>query len=424
MSSSSIVVVDINTIYQPIFTFIKKSYLQREGSLSSDLRKIFYILNKKQFTQLGDLSTRMTDQLWQKLVSNNGWSHVCLRECYVYSLLLSTLYHVGQNNNEKAIEQLDTSFIMGAPKSLIIPIIKSISTSISTNNNDDTSIIPMIKYDELNIELPKINNQIIILENPTVEYVLENHLKKNLPCVIKSNETMQWPCIEKWKDLNYFINNFGNRLVPIEIGHNKLYKSMDEIGQLGELKTKQPEWSEKVIKMKEFVEKYLVPSSLTNEIPKTSEEVGYLAQHNLVEQIPELCDHFSKSQYLPKSSDLSPHSWFGTNNTITPLHYDSYDNYLTQIVGHKYVRLYEPSQTPNLYIKETNNTSVALQGNMTMLDIENASPQDFPLFAQAKYTETILSPGDMLFIPSNCWHYVRSLSNSSSLSFWFYVDDQ
>jgi len=36
-----------------------------------------------------------------------------------------------------------------------------------------------------------------------------------------------------------------------------------------------------------------------------------------------------------------------------------------------------------------------------------------------RYSEAILAPGDMLFIPSKHWHYVRSLSPSFSVNFWF-----
>jgi lysine-specific demethylase 8 len=51
--------------------------------------------------------------------------------------------------------------------------------------------------------------------------------------------------------------------------------------------------------------------------------------------------------------------------------------------------------------------------------VEHTDPDAHPLFLQAKYTETILAPGDMLFIPKSHWHYVRSLSTSVSINFWF-----
>ena len=43
----------------------------------------------------------------------------------------------------------------------------------------------------------------------------------------------------------------------------------------------------------------------------------------------------------------------------------------------------------------------------------------YPLFLDAPYFETILEPGECLFIPRSWWHYVRSLSVSFSVSFWW-----
>lgn len=59
------------------------------------------------------------------------------------------------------------------------------------------------------------------------------------------------------------------------------------------------------------------------------------------------------------------------------------------------------------------------QGNTSLVEVEAPDATRFPLFASATYTETILRPGDTLFIPRKCWHYVRSLSTSISVNFWF-----
>ena len=42
-----------------------------------------------------------------------------------------------------------------------------------------------------------------------------------------------------------------------------------------------------------------------------------------------------------------------------------------------------------------------------------------PRFARARCTEAVLGPGEMLFIPAGTWHYVRSLTPSLSVNFWF-----
>lgn len=45
--------------------------------------------------------------------------------------------------------------------------------------------------------------------------------------------------------------------------------------------------------------------------------------------------------------------------------------------------------------------------------------QVHPDFSEAPFVEAILGPGDMLFIPKKWWHYVRSLTTSISVNFWF-----
>jgi lysine-specific demethylase 8 len=48
-------------------------------------------------------------------------------------------------------------------------------------------------------------------------------------------------------------------------------------------------------------------------------------------------------------------------------------------------------------------------------DFENL----FPYFRKATYVEGILAPGECLYLPVGWWHYIRSLTPSFSVSFWF-----
>ena len=50
-------------------------------------------------------------------------------------------------------------------------------------------------------------------------------------------------------------------------------------------------------------------------------------------------------------------------------------------------------------------------------DAERPDLERYPLFSQAEYYETILRPGDAVYIPAGCWHYVRALTRSVSLNF-------
>lgn len=102
-------------------------------------------------------------------------------------------------------------------------------------------------------------------------------------------------------------------------------------------------------------------------------QTGYLAQHNLFEQIPSLRLDISipdycyipppppvasspfynahsepgnggngKDEGTKKLEDVVLNAWFGPAGTISPLHVDPYHNLLCQVVGRKYVRLYPP----------------------------------------------------------------------------------
>jgi len=58
-------------------------------------------------------------------------------------------------------------------------------------------------------------------------------------------------------------------------------------------------------------------------------------------------------------------------------------------------------------------------GETSLVDAENPDHELFPLFASAPYLECILQKGEVLYMPPRWWHYVRSLSLSFSVSFWW-----
>lgn len=210
------------------------------------------------------------------------------------------------------------------------------------------------------------------------------------------------------RDFGWWVEHYGYRVVPIEVG--SMSTGM----------------SEKILTLREFVETYLEPSverglwSLEDScLAAQTQHVAYLAQHAMLDQMPSLCEgvNIKAPNLCGEGGPTQVNVWMGTGGTRTPLHFDTYDNWLVQLVGVKYVRIYARDETKNLYVSK--DASYASQGNMSDLECELEDYNDHPLAKTARYQEVVLFPGDCLFLPAGCWHYVRSLSTSISINFWF-----
>ena len=145
-------------------------------------------------------------------------------------------------------------------------------------------------------------------------------------------------------------------------------------------------------------------------------QCGYIAQHTILDQIPELRQDMPQPDYLcAAEEEIRTHFFFGPKGTVTPLHYDPYHNVLVQVVGYKYIRLYSPEHSVHLAPRDgmANNTSLPK-------DILTAEKAAFPHeFLTLPYWEAVLGPGDVLYLPLRYWHFVKSLSISISVAFHF-----
>ena len=282
---------------------------------------------------------------------------------------------------------------------------------------------------------------------PVLEF--EKYLEARKGPLVIRKALEHWPALHErpWRSPSYLMERTfgGRRLVPVELG-----RSYTEEG-----------WGQKILTFGDFMEKYLIrdterpySSALKHDrrLMNSSDDtaindkedeaagklrIGYLAQHDLFSQIPSLRKDISipdycftdpppptetetKDQKTPHLDEPLLNAWFGPAGTVSPLHTDPYYNILCQVVGKKYVRLYNPDQTDNLYpkgveggINMSNTSELDVGGNKDEL------LQKFPLFHEARYVETILEEGQCLYIPVGWWHYVRSMTVSFSVSFWW-----
>ncbi|OCK84098.1 jumonji domain-containing 5 [Lepidopterella palustris CBS 459.81] len=303
---------------------------------------------------------------------------------------------------------------------------------------------------------PTLRFSILRVHNLSLE-AFQTHLSSGAsptPLIITDALT-HWPALSsrKWTYPSYLLSLTldGRRLVPVEIG-----RSYTDTG-----------WGQRIITFREFMTTYMFPpppspSIKTPPSPAEPPQTGYLAQHDLLTQIPSFRADICIPDYcytdppppspsypipgppVPQLDEPLLNAWFGPAGTISPLHTDPYHNILTQVVGTKYIRLYAPSQTRKLYPRGTDENGVDM-GNTSFVDVgqamslfpaeadaESGSSEDaeilerrrefearFPLFKDAEYVEGVLGPGECLYIPVGWWHYVKSLGPSFSVSFWW-----
>lgn len=227
------------------------------------------------------------------------------------------------------------------------------------------------------------------------------YFKTDTPVVLKGRAA-GWPAYEKWARASFWVQTVGPRTFPIELDNSATSESLVE----------------EPMTMQEFVRSYLQ----TDDAGKNSaNKVAYLAQHDIFDRIPVLLDDVTVPEECLECGGVEKaNCWIGTAGTITPLHFDTYDNLLCQIVGCKYVKLFSREQTPFLYCESGRDSSgTRAQKNISAVDVENPDLAKFPEMAKAVGHDVVLYPGDVLFIPQRYWHYVRSLSPSVSVNFWF-----
>ncbi|XP_028843340.1 lysine-specific demethylase 8 isoform X1 [Denticeps clupeoides] len=230
---------------------------------------------------------------------------------------------------------------------------------------------------------------------PSLERFRSEFLDTREPVILEGT-TDHWPAFKdhEWS-IDYLRTVAGCRTVPVEVGS----RYTDE------------DWSQTLITLNDFIDHYVLGE-------QDGTGTGYLAQHQLFDQVPELKEDIRIPDYCclgeGAEDDITINAWFGPVGTVSPLHQDPQQNFLAQVVGRKFVRLYSPEESKNLYPHQSE-----LLHNTSQVDVEDPDAERFPDFLKAPYQECVLQPGDVLFIPVKHWHYIRSLDLSFSVSFWW-----
>lgn len=186
---------------------------------------------------------------------------------------------------------------------------------------------------------------------PSLLGFMEQYVRCRRP-VILTGCMDDWPAISRredlrdraWADTAYLKRVAGRRTVPVEVGSGTYLSN---------------EWGQRLMRVSEFIDRFITGQA------EGEEERGYLAQHELFEQIPQLRRDILTPDYCALDDDdddgdddddddheqqpVAVNAWFGPGGTVSPTHTDPYHNLLAQVVGSKEVWLFAPSESKGMY---------------------------------------------------------------------------
>lgn len=111
--------------------------------------------------------------------------------------------------------------------------------------------------------------------------------------------------------------------------------------------------------------------------------------------------------------------FFGGRGSATEIHFDREHccNLHLCMSGQKQVLLFTEDQSDYLYKLPYIGDSLIDFGEST-----NLLEKKYPRLKEATGYKVILNPGDMIFMPRNCWHYTQYLEPSTSATYIFYTN--
>lgn len=379
------------------------------------------------------------------------------RDAYSLACLVQAEEETGGGKNESRMRLLDLALLLGGRR--FRALAHSAAARLSCSSRSCSSLTPLPEawpIPETPVELPPGSMgtsdrgqrvETLLSEGgeappppvppPSLEDFVSRATAKPdpLPFVVPSCVS-SWPALRRWALPRYWDSVAGNRTVPVEVGSSYLEQG----------------WSQELKTLRSFLDEHVFPGSPSSASSASKgRKTGYLAQHDLLEQVPELGRDVLTPDYALALSaadggggegersvggegeeqeeqgepDITRNLWLGPARTLSPLHTDPKRNLFCQVFGRKYVRLYCPRESSAVLLLERGREgSGGSGGGVTeALTVANTSRADLfspsESVASLRFFDVVLNPGDALYIPEKWWHFVLSLEPSASVSFWF-----
>jgi Cupin-like domain len=242
-------------------------------------------------------------------------------------------------------------------------------------------------------------NEIEEMEPPTLRRLLDDYLLPGKPAVIR--DALRGTGLEAWSP-SYLKDRVG--ATRVRASHAKA-EGESKSGPLRMFETT----------LSEFIDTTVLSPAVG------ASASAYLQQSSIPALFPDLEPEIPVAKFILPDLVTALNLWLGPPNTVAPLHYDGGNNFLIQVYGVKRVTLFEAWQTPLLYPNDVRNHS---RLHVSAVDIVKPDFDAHPKVRQAIPTIVELKAGDVLFIPSCCWHEVHGLTASISINIWWRQLDQ
>ncbi|QAU23272.1 cupin-like domain-containing protein [Dyella sp. M7H15-1] len=228
------------------------------------------------------------------------------------------------------------------------------------------------------------------------EAFLDGYYTAGRPVII-TGMMEDWPAMTKW-GLDYFKERCGDRDVEIQFGRDS--NDQYELHKTAHRKT---------MLFGDYVE-------LVRNVGRSNN--FYMTAYNEGQNRKALDvlwqDIAQMPEYLTSTGLTRGFLWFGPSGTITPFHHDLTNNFMAQVIGRKRVLMMPACEIAHVYNHEHCFTHV----DGRQIDLER-----YPHMRDVQVLSCTLNPGEVLFLPVGCWHFVEGLDISVTVSFTNFLWD-
>lgn len=225
-------------------------------------------------------------------------------------------------------------------------------------------------------------------DRPDPDFFYRHHYETNRPAKL-TGIADHWAALRRWS-LDHFAAVAGQAVVEAQVERER-----DPDYELDKDDHRRP------VRFGELIE-WLRRDEASNDIYLTAYNSGVNAA-----ALGMLWDDLGPIDLLDSRGSRDGFFWLGPRGTLTPWHHDLTNNLLVQVMGRKRVRLAPPwalsrmRNSRHCFSDWGNEPFAAGQGDA-----------DTP-----PVLETVIGPGEAIFLPVGWWHQVEALDLSASMSF-------